>query len=189
MSQRTKFVLLLAIFMLPTLASFVAFYFFPPPKATSYGELISPAIPLPETPIATLGGLGASVPQGLRGKWLILTRDEGRCDERCRAKLVVLRQSRLVLGREQDRVLRVMLVEDNVAPQGSLLQEHEGTIWVAAKELSWLKLLPLPPGGDPRAYIYAVDPLGNVFIRYGDSPDIKKLANDLRRVLKASQIG
>lgn len=189
MSQRTKFVLLLAIFMLPTLASFVAFYFFPPPKATAYGELISPAIPLPETPLATLLGQNAAVPQSLRGKWLILTRDEGRCDESCQAKLVVMRQARLVLGREQDRVLRVVLVEDNVAPQASVLQEHDGTIWVAAKELSWLKLLPLPPGGDPRSYIYAVDPLGNVFIRYGDSPDIKKLANDLRRVLKASQIG
>ncbi len=189
MTPRTKFVLLLALFILPTVASFVAFYFFPPPPATSYGELISPAIPLPESPITTLGKARVDIPPGLRGKWLILTRDEGRCEERCRSKLVVLRQSRLILGREQDRVLRVVLVEDNVVPESGLQQEHEGTVWVAAKDLAWRDLLPFPAGGDPRGFIYAVDPLGNVFIRYGEAPDIKKLANDLRRVLKASQIG
>jgi hypothetical protein len=189
MSQKTKFILLLAIFVLPTIASFVAFYFFPPPPATSYGQLISPAIPLPEVPIATLGRDKPALPASLRGKWLILMRDEGACDARCRAKLIVLRQSRLVLGREQDRVLRVALLDDNVTPALEIQQEYEGTVWVAAKELAWLKLLPVPSGGDARTYIYAIDPLGNVFIRYGNTPDIKQLANDLRRVLKASQIG
>lgn len=189
MSQRGKFLLLLALFILPTAASFVAFYFLPPPPATSYGQLISPAIPLPEAPMARLDDSKDNLAPTLRGKWLIVTREQGACDQRCQRKLVAMRQTRLVLGREQDRVLRVVLVDDDARPEPAILREYEGTVWVSAKSLAWLNLLPVPKDADPRAFIYAVDPLGNVFIRYGDAPDIKMMANDLRRVLKASQIG
>jgi len=34
-----------------------------------------------------------------------------------------------------------------------------------------------------------VDPLGNLVLRYPDDPDIKKMAGDLTRLLKASRIG
>ncbi len=189
MSQRGKFLLLLALFTLPTVASFVAFYFLPPPAATSYGRLISPAIPLPEVALTRLDDTRDDLPPALRGKWLIVTREQGACTERCHRKLVAMRQARLVLGRDQDRVLRVVLVEDDVKPEPRILKEYDGTIWVSAKALPWPNLLPAPKEGDRHAAIYGVDPLGNVFIQYNDAPDIKMMANDLRRVLKASQIG
>jgi hypothetical protein len=55
----------------------------------------------------------------------------------------------------------------------------------------WLKMLPTTKkgaGGD-HADIFGVDPLGNVFIRYGADPDIKRMSRDFQRLLKASQIG
>lgn len=189
MSQRGKFLLLLALFILPTVASFVAFYFLPPPAATSYGRLISPAIPLPEVALTRLDDARDNLPPALRGKWLIVTREQGACAERCHRKLVTMRQARLVLGRDQDRVVRVVLVEDDAKPEPGVLKEYDGTVWVSAKSLAWSKLFPVPKDADRHAFIYGVDPLGNVFIQYNDAPDIKMMANDLRRVLKASQIG
>jgi len=43
------------------------------------------------------------------------------------------------------------------------------------------------PGGP--GSLYLVDPLGNLVLRYPDDPDIKKMAGDLTRLLKASRIG
>ncbi len=190
MSQRTKFLLLVAIFLVPTIASFIAFYWFPPSKTTNYGTLISPVVSLPPAQLVRLDSESEGLAQNLRGKWLVITRDSGLCEAVCRKKLYAMRQARLILGREQDRVLRVVLVDDDVRPSETLRSEFDGTIWLSAKTMPWLAVLP-PEAGDAagRNSIYAADTLGNVFMRYNADPDIKQFANDLRRVLKASQIG
>jgi hypothetical protein len=184
MSQRTKFLLLLSLFLLPTIASFIVFYLFPPKRTTNYGELLSPIVTLPHA-----GARQETAPAALRGKWLMLTRDSGACAEACRKKLYAMRQARLVLGREQDRVVRVVLVDDGVPPSAELQATYEGTIWITDKSHPWLAHLPVASDADARAHIYGVDTLGNVFIRYSADPDIRQLSNDFKKVLKASQIG
>lgn len=188
MKQRTKFLLLVGLFLLPTVASFIAFYFFPPGKSSNYGELVSPVIALPETPMTRVDK-GPAVDNSLRGKWLMVTQDSGRCEDACRKKLYAMRQARLILGREQDRVLRVVLVDDDVNPSDALKAEFEGTIWISAGQMSWTGRLPTAAGANVRNHIYAVDTLGNLFMRYSSDPDIKKMSKDYLRVLKASQIG
>ncbi|MEO8383958.1 MAG: hypothetical protein ABI583_01850 [Betaproteobacteria bacterium] len=194
MSPRTKLALMMALFALPTLASFIAFYLLPPTKTSNYGQLISPVINLPQVPLTIADGGDATkntIELGLRGKWLLVTRDGGVCDEVCEQKLLAMRQSRLIVGRELDRVVRVVLIDDDEIPSALLTQRYQGTVWVKAKSLSWLAKLPLPPQGtnSNRAAIYAVDPMGNIFMRYALDADAKLIAKDLQRVLKASQIG
>lgn len=186
MSSKTKFVLLLAVFLVPTMASFIVFYFFPPNKTSNYGQLLQPIVTLPIAEAKLTDGRAVE-PRAIRGKWLLLTRDSGRCESPCQTKLYAMRQARLVLGREMDRVVRVVLVDDDAMPSASHQQEFEGTLWVKAS--SWLTLLPAAPLGNHRTEIFGVDPLGNVFIRYGENPDIRALSNDFKKVLKASQIG
>lgn len=185
---------MMALFALPTLASFTAFYLLPPTKTGNYGQLISPVVNLPQLPLTIADGGDApksAIEQSLRGKWLLVTRDGGACDAVCKQKLLAMRQSRLIVGRELDRVVRVVLIDDDEMPSESLMQRFRGTVWIKAKSLSWLARLPLPPHGDTgsRAAIYAVDPLGNIFMRYAPNADAKLIAKDLQRVLKASQIG
>ncbi len=190
MTPRTKFVLLVLVFMLPTVASFVVFYFFPPDKTTNYGMLISPVITLPEDDLVRLDAGSEPITRGLRGRWLMITRDSGICEAACRNKLQAMKQARLILGREQDRVLRVVLVDDDTPPSSGLQKSYGGTVWISAKLLPWLSTLPaVPEDASGRNAIYAADPLGNIFMRYPAEPDIKRLSNDLQRVLKASQIG
>lgn len=190
MSQRAKFLLLIAIFTLPTIASFVVFYFFPPDKSNNYGELVRPVVVLPAVPLSRLEGQAGVITDGLRGKWLLVTRDSGLCEDACRKKLYAMRQARQILGREQDRLLRVVLVDDDVVPSDKLQAEFEGTLWLSAKNLPWISLMPGEKEvTSARSSIFAVDTLGNLFMRYSSDPDIKRLSNDLKRVLKASQIG
>jgi hypothetical protein len=190
MTQRTKFLLLVALFIVPTIASFIAFYFFPPSKTTNYGTLISPVIVFPQAPTIRLDAGKDPLVPSLRGKWLMITRDSGLCQAACQKKLYAMRQARLILGRDQDRVLRVVLVDDDVPPALSLQNTYEGTVWISAKSHPWLVALPSSPeDASGRGSIYAVDTLGNLFMRYTGDPDIKRLSNDIQRVLKASQIG
>lgn len=194
MSPRTKLALMMALFALPTLASFTAFYLLPPTKTSNYGQLISPVVNLPQLPLSVADGGDAPknvIEQGLRGKWLLVTRDGGTCDTVCEQKLLAMRQSRLIVGRELDRVVRVVLIDDDDMPSELLMKRYQGTVWIMAKSLSWLTKLPSPPQsvGSSRAAIYAVDPLGNIFMQYAVDADAKLIAKDLQRVLKASQIG
>jgi hypothetical protein len=85
----------------------------------------------------------------------------------------------------------VMLVDDDVRPSEALQKEFAGTVWISAKDAPWLAKLPSAKEdtSNGRTYIYGVDTIGNIFIRYSGEPDIKRMTSDFQRVLKASQIG
>ncbi len=203
MSPRQKFVMIFLIFSIPFVGSTIAFFFWTPTKTNNYGELLSPVMTLPETKLAYLNADGADkevAERALRGKWLMLTRDSGACEAACQKKLYAMRQARLVIGREQDRVLRVVLVDDDVMPSDALQKQFVGTIWISAKSSPWLAVLPkskkseksetgAATDSDTADGIYGVDTIGNIFIRYSVDPDIKRMSADFQKVLKASQIG
>jgi len=58
--------------------------------------------------------------------------------------------------------------------------EFRGLIWT---------LTALPGITGPPRNIYLIDPLGNIVLRYPADPDIKRMAKDLERLLRASRIG
>mgnify|MGYP001004431180 CR=1 FL=1 len=188
MSPKAKLAALLALFIVPTLASFVVFYFLPPQKSNNYGTLIAPVVALPIERFARIDGVAGDTGDVLKGKWLLVTRTRGACEEACKQRLLAMKQARLILGRDQDRVVRVVLAEDGRAPDADTLQAFAGTVWIDAKSSEWKDKLPAGTAASEER-IYGVDPLNNAFIYYGASPDIKGMAKDLRQVLKASQIG
>ncbi|MBC7622705.1 MAG: hypothetical protein H7232_04895 [Aeromicrobium sp.] len=194
LSPRAKFVLMFVLFSLPITASYLMFFFWKPKTTNNFGDLVVPVVQLPEVKFDALDAKDApafAASKGFRGKWLILMRDSGACEAACAAKLHTMRQARLVVGKELDRVVRVMLIDDGLAVPTKLTEDNTGTAFVSAKDSIWLDKLPRVAGdtSDGRGYIYAVDPMGNLFMRYRADQDIKQLAADLRRVLKASQLG
>jgi len=193
-SPRTKFVLMFIFFAMPITGSYLMFFFWKPKVTNNFGEFISPVVQLPAERFAALDAKDAPVgaaATGMRGKWLIVTRDGGACEAACLKKLYTMRQARLLVGRELDRVARVMLIDDDSTPSPQMLADYAGTTFVSAKDSAWLAKLPrkADDATNGRGYIYAVDPMGNLFMRYQADEDIKELAADFRRVLKASQLG
>ncbi len=194
MSPRTKFILIFLLFSVPFVGSTLVYVFWKPAATANYGELISPIVSLPEIRLGVVEAGAASsddLKKSLRGKWLLMTIDGGGCGAACEKKIYAMRQARLMLGREQDRVLRVVLIDDETLPDAGLRQKYTGTVWVSKEAAIWKKLLQgeSGPSQSGRSQIYGVDPLGNVFIRYTADPDIKRMNQDFQRVLKASQIG
>ncbi len=193
-SPRIKFVLMFILFALPITGSYLMFFFWKPTITNNFGELIVPVVAMPAEKFLSLDGgdapAGASE-NAMRGRWLIVTRDSGSCDAVCVKKLYTMRQARLMLNKDLDRVARVLLLDDGMATSVQLQRDFAGTAFVSAKESAWLAKLPREQtdASNGRGYIYAVDPMGNLFMRYKAGEDIKELAADFRRVLKASQLG
>ena len=121
----------------------------------------------------------------LRGKWLLLQIDSGECGDRCRRKLVYMRQARLALGKDADRVERVWLLADAATPGAGLLREHDGIRVARATE----PLLEEFGAGNRAGYIYVVDPRGTLMLRFPGDPDGRRMLKDLARLLRASRIG
>jgi hypothetical protein len=73
-----------------------------------------------------------------------------------------MRQVRLALGRDAPRVAIVVAPAADLARAGAAIDER---------------------------HIYLVDPHGNLMMRWPASPDLKRMLDDLKRLLRASQIG
>ena len=186
--NKTKFLVIVALFALPIVASYLTYFVWPPQGGVkNYGVLIKPET-LPET--LTLTALKNGAPttlQTLRGKWLLVQVDAANCPQTCEQKLYAMRQVRLMQGREQDRVLRLWLVDDGRTPAALLQQKYDGTLLFAdpAREL----IAKLATHFDPKQSIYMIDPRGNLMMRWPAEVDIKRMHKDIERLLKASQMG
>jgi hypothetical protein len=183
MSRRNRrtLILLALVTVAPVIASYAAYYWFPRDKQANYGELL-PTRPAPELAGVTPGGAPFLL-SGLRGRWVLAVAAPGACDRACTQALYATRQARTIQGREMERVARLLVVTDDGAPPAPLAAEHPDlvTARVPAGALgAW-------PAGDER--IYLVDPLGNFVLAFPRDPDIKAMAKDLTRLLKASRIG
>jgi cytochrome oxidase Cu insertion factor (SCO1/SenC/PrrC family) len=181
---RAKLVLLAGLFALPIAASLIAYRFRDSEPTANYGELLLPPAQVSAQPFESAAA-GRFRFADLAGRWILVVSDSGDCPEACAEKLLTLRQVRLALGRDAGRVARVFVVDDLRRPAAGALKEFDGTV-VAFTPAG----MSLPTGAaNDRAHIYLVDPRGNVMMRWPAKGEGKRILGDLKRLLKASQIG
>jgi hypothetical protein len=173
--SRAALWLIAALTAAPVVASYLMFYVWPPEDTVNYGELIGPRT-LPDAPPFS----------GLKGKWVLVSVDGGRCDAACEKKLLYMRQLRLTQGKNMDRIERLWLVSDDAPPRGAPELAAEGTR-LARADAELLRAFPAP--GSAADHIYLVDPLGNLMMRFPRDPEPRLMIKDLARLLKASQVG
>lgn len=182
--RRTALVIL-ALCAAPTVAAWFAYFVWQPQSRTNYGELIAPR-PISDLELRGIDGGSFRLSQ-LRGKWVLLQVDSADCRDACRKKLVYMRQARLALGKDAERVERVWLLDDGAVPDPALLRAHEGLRVVRASGGTLLD--DLPASGSSTGYIYVVDPRGSVMLRFPGDPDGRRMLKDLARLLRVSRIG
>ena len=173
--------LIAALFALPLIASYLAFFVWRPEGRLNYGDLLE-VRPLAEAPLRHFDGRTFRFAE-LRGKWVMVSIDAGACASSCEAKLFMMRQQRLMQGREMDRLERVFLVEDDAPPSTTLLREFDGTRVMRAGGSPLLSAFPAP--GARRDHIYLVDPRGNLMMRFPGAPDPARMHKDIERLFKA----
>lgn len=176
--NRRTLILIALVSIAPVVASYSAYYLIRRDKHANYGELL-PTAPAPDVR-GTLDGKPFALAD-LRGKWVFVVASPGACDPTCTRALYATRQARTIQGREMDRVARVWLVTQGT-PTPATLAEHPDVVAVTAPT----GLAAFPAGGER---IYLLDPLGNLVLAYPRDPDIKAMAGDVSRLLRASRIG
>jgi hypothetical protein len=190
LSGRLKLLGILLACSLPIVVAYFVFYVVRPHGEASFGELILPVRPMSEAAATTLDGTPVPLPS-LKAQWLLVKVDGGACVQDCQKQLTVLRQFRLMLGKDMDRVDWLWLVNDQApvdAQLTTLLQHDNATVLrVDAQVLrSWL---PAPEGQRQQDFIYVVDPMGNAMMRFPsrlDSAAAAKAKRDMEHLLRAS---
>jgi hypothetical protein len=189
--QRRTLLLIGLLFLLPVALAFYLYYGhgnWRPTETTNHGDLIVPPRALP---VVTLRGPeGAASERRFDHSWSLIYVGDGSCDARCREALYVMRQVRLALNRDSDRVQRTFLYTGDCCDEPYFAQQQAGVIRLNLDSDVGGRLLrafPTPPVESGR--IWLCDPHGNLMMSYASGADAKGMLADLKRLLNLSHIG
>lgn len=182
---RMQLLLLVTVFFLPLAVASWLYYSgtsLTPEGRTNHGAILEPIVnlreALPNSSAATLS----------EDRWLLIYRLDEECGSACREALHRLRQSRLMLGPDMDRVRRVFLHGDT-APDRVILEEQDpGLAIVEDAELGEL-LAARRPGQLPAGGFFLVDPLGNLVMYFAPTVAPGDMVDDIEHLLDLSRIG
>lgn len=127
------------------------------------------------------------------GKWHMLAFVNSDCDRLCEEAIYKIRQTRIILHKESDRVVNVLVhLDKNIQPEFakklSTHYQHFSQFYGVKQQISDRLNL----SADQllaSQNIFIVDPIGNIILKYKAPYDYKDFLADLKRLLKASQIG
>ena len=180
--------LLALLFLAPVAISFYLYY--GGWRATgdvSHGDLITPAQPLPKGSLSGRGGVAA--PPVFEGKWALIFAGNGNCDADCRHALYVMRQVRLALNENMDRVQRVFLYRGDCCEEPYFSTEQQGLVARDLDSAAGQEIEAVLRTADGAGRIWIADPLGNLVLSYPIDADPRGMIADLKKLLKLSHIG
>jgi hypothetical protein len=182
---RARLLPLAVVFFLPLAVASWLYYSgssLTPGGRTNHGAILEPIVNLRDT----LPDSPAAAPS--ERHWLLIYRHEGTCGTECRDALHRLRQSRLMLGPDMDRVRRVFL-HLGTAPD-TVLREAEDPGLTIFADAALGRLLALKrPRQLPAGGFFLVDPLGNLVMYFAPTVAPGDMVDDIGHLLDLSRIG
>jgi hypothetical protein len=169
-------VLLVAIGPIILATSMYKFQFWVPDNRSFHGELIGTG--------ETRAELGV---QSDEKRWQLLVTVPNDCDADCQQLVYLARQIQIGLGRDASRASHAITTAQPLSAEydARLLREYPQ---LQRYPLDLKRYRQTAPGVElPQLWI--VDPHGNLVLRYGAEVNGKDLLNDLRQLLKLSNIG
>ena len=153
-----------------------------PTGRTNHGVLLEPIVniaeEIPESELTKQAD----------GYWVLLYSDDEECMEPCKEALYTIRQSRKMLGKEMERLKRVFLHGETSPDTVFLAAEHAGLVTLRDGDL--LRLLNnKKPATSAAGGYFLLDPLGNLVMYFEPEIDPSEMVEDIKRLLKLSQIG
>ncbi len=176
--NRRKLVLLFAIGFVPLFIAYGIFFYFPewmPSTTTNEGVLIQPPLQAEEF------GINTEV-----GKWALIVPVGSNCDDICQSRLYYSRQVHIALGKESERVHRILLAFDDITSwQAGVVAEYPALTIVETTGL----LEDFNIDALATEQIFLMDPFGNIMMYYGLDKAGKPMLKDIKHLLKISNIG
>jgi hypothetical protein len=180
---------LVLIFAAPPVVSWLLFTYTDIGRGGGHGDLFQPPRPLPD--VALVDGAGGAA--RLHGYWTLVHLASGGCESACAEALYRMRQARLAMGRNSERVRRVVAFPPGeTAPLARFAADWPGQFVVdPAAGFASFEDFRVSPAEDPFAAgrLYLVDPRGNLMMSYARDADPEGIIKDLRRLLRYSRGG
>lgn len=187
-SGRLRMLLVLAACAAPVIASYFTFYVIKP-QGRAYGELIVPTVDLPaQLSLRDLAGQPVSV-ESLKGQWLLTLVQNADCNKACEDLLFMQRQLREMMGKERDKVDKLLLIADDAPLRPELQQALTTGIPVTilrAPRAQLESFLKAGAGQGLNDHLFIIDPMGRWMWRSPVQPDPSKVKSDLSRLLKTN---
>ena len=153
-----------------------------PDNGSNYGTILQPIVNLadllPSSPVVSL----------TEHQWLMLYMNSGPCEKDCLEALYRLRQSRLMLANEMNRVSRVFLHGESAPDTVVLEEQHAGLKSIIDKDLEDL-LGDKQPAEQTPGGIFLIDPLGNLVMYFAPELPPGEMVEDIKHLLELSRIG
>ena len=182
---RIALVVIVTLFTAPFIASwYLVFYtdFKKNDIGVQNGSLINPVIKVGEIEAIAIGD---ETKQKLLGKWTLTGFVSSGCDTDCEKLLYILRQTRLALGKNLDKVGRLVLTDSDEVLE--YVEEYKGQKVVKDPE-EYDRLM--NKFGEIENFdandIYLIDPYGFIMMRYDRDMNPKGIIKDVERLIKNS---
>jgi cytochrome oxidase Cu insertion factor (SCO1/SenC/PrrC family) len=176
-------------FVAPVILAYILYFSGAIKTFANHGEILDPVVDIVK--LELMDDKDISIPRdSFTRKWRLISFVGSNCDESCNAKLYDVRQVHISLGKDQDRVERLIVHLE--PPSEQLIQllrkEYPKAINVYGDE----KKISAALGKDAMIgenELYIMDPIGNVMMRFTQDQSKKDFQSDLKKLLKVSQIG
>ncbi len=184
---------LLMVFVGPFVMAYLLFYsgYHFSAKPVNHGQLINPPVNINRLVFRTVKGRALPV-SSLHGKWLMAYFAPHTCDKLCEINLYNMRQVRKALGRNQEKVDRLLLATESGAPSHFtefINKGFQGTQLALITGREEALLAKLAGHHIGKGEMYLIDPLGNIMMRYRPKASPEGMLKDIKRLLKYSQLG
>jgi hypothetical protein len=175
--NRLKLVLLALLFFGPALLAWVLILLgWRPAGSTNHGQLVQPPIPIETAGLA--GAAGGLDEAAFKGHWTMLLVMRGPCGDECLQMLDQSARVHIALNRNMDRLTRVLVLPERVAPPQGL----QGVAVLSADVAQLERWTNGAPGA-----VQLVDPAGFRMMSYPLPLDGRGVLKDLERLLRVSK--
>ena len=180
-------------FIAPVVLAYIMFFFVDVKSFVNHGEILNPIVHISSFKLTDEDN--EIIPQAeLTYKWRLISFLGKDCDQVCESRLYDTRQIHTSLGKNQHRLSRMFL---HLEPAGEALiklidETHEDVIHVNGDVNKIKDALGINVREDvsiTNNEVYIMDPMGNVMMRFTQEQPNKEFLFDLKKLLKASQIG
>lgn len=196
--QRSKYTptLIAGTFILFFIIAYLFYKFGWHPSSTkNYGELVTPARPLPAFTLKTVDDQPFTL-KDIQHKWSYIYIIDKQCDADCKLNLTKMKNARLAQGTESNRVKYYLVMAEK--PQPVFLQTLAKqfpkliVLYNTGQELqAFLSVFESSQGKSiyDSQRVHMIDPIGNYMMYYEPGSEGIGFMEDLKFLLKVSQIG
>ena len=180
-------------FIAPVVLAYIMYFFVDVKSFVNHGEILNPIVHIVSFELKNKNG-EIIAEKELTYKWRLISFLGKDCDQQCEKRLFDTRQIHTSLAKDRHRLSRMFV---HLEPAGDSLSKlitetHPGVIQVNGNANIIINALGDNIRGDVSIRnneTYIMDPMGNVMMRFTQEQPEKEFLYDLKKLLKASQIG